>query len=117
MSTKTTAGKASRIRHSDEYGRVDEWSKLLCKPIDFDAKTFFIPIENSKNEKVHNIYLSDFTTCQLHGSLSNLRFDHWGVSDYPRRLVGRCDESPRERIFSFDRVTRRGVTLRGSELK
>ena len=35
-----------------------------------------------------------------------------GAPDYPRRLVGRCHESPREHVFSFDRVTRRGRVLR-----
>jgi len=35
-----------------------------------------------------------------------------GSPDFPRRLVGRCAESPREHIFSFDRVTRKGAILR-----
>jgi hypothetical protein len=35
-----------------------------------------------------------------------------GSPDYPRRLVGRCYDSPREHVFSFDRVTRRGAALR-----
>lgn len=35
-----------------------------------------------------------------------------GEPDWPRRLVGRCAESPREHVYSFDRVTRRGVALR-----
>lgn len=35
-----------------------------------------------------------------------------GAPDYPRRLVGRCSESPREHVFSFDRVTQRGAILR-----
>lgn len=35
-----------------------------------------------------------------------------GEPDFPRRLVGRCAESPREHVFSFDRVTRRGKALR-----
>jgi hypothetical protein len=35
-----------------------------------------------------------------------------GSPDFPRRLVGRCSESPREHVFSFDRVTRRGAVLR-----
>jgi len=35
-----------------------------------------------------------------------------GEPDYPRRLVGRCAESPREHVFSFDRVTRKGKALR-----
>lgn len=35
-----------------------------------------------------------------------------GEPDWPRRLVGRCAESPREHVYSFDRVTRRGIGLR-----
>jgi len=35
-----------------------------------------------------------------------------GEPDYPRRLVGRCYESPREHVFSFDRVTRKGYVLK-----
>jgi len=35
-----------------------------------------------------------------------------GSPDFPRRLIGRCSESPREHIFSFDRVTRKGSALR-----
>lgn len=36
-----------------------------------------------------------------------------GEPDFPRRLVGRCADSPREHIFSFDRVTKKGAVLRG----
>jgi hypothetical protein len=35
-----------------------------------------------------------------------------GSPDFPRRMIGRCSESPREHVFSFDRVTRSGETLR-----
>jgi hypothetical protein len=35
-----------------------------------------------------------------------------GSPDFPRRMVGRCSESPREHLFSFDRVTRKGTVLR-----
>jgi len=35
-----------------------------------------------------------------------------GSPDFPRRMVGRCAESPREHVFSFDRVTRKGAVLR-----
>lgn len=35
-----------------------------------------------------------------------------GEPDFPRRIVGRCQESPREHIFSFDRVRRSGYRLR-----
>lgn len=34
-----------------------------------------------------------------------------GEPDYPRRLVGRCEHSPREHVFGFDRVTRLGVRM------
>ncbi len=39
-----------------------------------------------------------------------------GEPDYPRRLVGRCSESPREHVFSFDRVTRKGNVLKSPYL-
>jgi len=35
-----------------------------------------------------------------------------GEPDFPRRIVGRCQESPREHVFSFDRVRRCGYRLR-----
>jgi len=35
-----------------------------------------------------------------------------GEPDFPRRIVGRCQESPREHVFSFDRVTCGGYRLR-----
>jgi hypothetical protein len=35
-----------------------------------------------------------------------------GSPDYPRRLIGRCYDSPREHVFSFDRVTQKGTVLR-----
>lgn len=34
-----------------------------------------------------------------------------GEPDFPRRIVGRCKESPREHVYSFDRVTRLGKKL------
>jgi len=50
------------------------------------------------------------TTCPICGATIYL-YD--GLPDYPRRLIGRCYESPREHIFSFDRVTQKGTALRG----
>lgn len=35
-----------------------------------------------------------------------------GEPDFPRRIVGRCQESPREHVFSFDRATSTGYRLR-----
>ncbi len=45
--------------------RVGELSKAQWKHIDFAAKTFFIPTENSKNAKAHTIYLSEFSLTQF----------------------------------------------------
>ena len=39
-----------------------------------------------------------------------------GSPDFQRRMVGRCAESPREHVFSFDRVTRKGAALRSPPL-
>ena len=35
-----------------------------------------------------------------------------GEPDFQSRIVGRCQESPREHVFSFDRVRRCGYRLR-----
>lgn len=34
-----------------------------------------------------------------------------GEPDFPRRIVGRCEEHPREHVFSFDRMTKQGMAL------
>lgn len=34
-----------------------------------------------------------------------------GEPDFPRRVIGRCKESPQEHVFSFDRVTKLGSFL------
>lgn len=34
-----------------------------------------------------------------------------GDPEFPRRIVGRCEENPREHVFSFDRSTKQGVPL------
>ena len=55
-------------------------------------------------------FVRHFGYCMICGAEVNLDS---GEPDFPRRLVGRCSESPREHVFSFDRVTRKGYTLRG----
>lgn len=34
-----------------------------------------------------------------------------GEPDFPRRIIGRCEEHPREHVFSFDRSSKRGMLL------
>lgn len=36
----------------------------------------------------------------------------YGEPDFPRRIVGRCENSPREHVFSFDKATLSGYRLR-----
>lgn len=36
-----------------------------------------------------------------------------GEPDFPQRIVGRCNESPNEHVYSFDRITKLGYALRG----
>lgn len=35
-----------------------------------------------------------------------------GEPDFPRRIVGRCQESPQEHVYSFDRASKTGINLR-----
>ena len=55
-------------------------------------------------------YSSDCSICGAEVYLDD------GSPDFPRRMVGRCAESPREHVFSFDRVTRKGAVLRSPPL-
>jgi hypothetical protein len=34
-----------------------------------------------------------------------------GEPDFPRRIIGRCEEHPREHVFSFDRSSKRGILI------
>lgn len=57
--------------------RVGELSKAEWKHVDFDAKTFFIPVENSKNAKAHTIFLSDFALSQFQRLFTVKQSDTW----------------------------------------
>lgn len=67
-------------------------------------------LEVVKIDKAKTIRLVRYTAvcpiCSASVSLNN------GGAEFPRRLVGQCAESPREHLFSFDRVTRKGMLLR-----
>ncbi len=57
------------------------------------------------------------STIQVHRYTVNCPICGWmmkldrGEPDFPRRIVGRCEEHPREHVFSFDRSSKRGVLL------
>jgi integrase len=57
--------------------RVGELSKAQWKHVNFDAKTFYIPIENSKNDKAHTIYLSNFALSQFRRLSEYSQSDTW----------------------------------------
>lgn len=79
--------------------RVGELSKAQWKHIDFAAKTFFVPIENSKNGKAHTIYLSDFSLMQFQRLAEIRESDIWlFMNRYKTSHV--CDKSLSKQIDS-----------------
>jgi hypothetical protein len=67
-------------------------------------------LELYREDDLRVIRLVNYTApCPVCGSTIYLEN---GEPDYPRRLIGRCSDSPREHLFSFDRVTRKGAVLR-----
>jgi len=61
--------------------RVGEISKAKWEHIDFSAKTWKIPSENSKNEKSHMVYLSDFAFKQFERLAKYRESDIWLFPD------------------------------------
>lgn len=57
--------------------RIGELSRAKFSDVDFDLKTWVIPKENSKNGKVHKIYLSDFALGQFKTLISLAQSDIW----------------------------------------
>lgn len=57
------------------------------------------------------------STIHVHRYSANCPICGWmvkldrGEPDFPRRIVGRCEENPREHVFSFDRSSKRGMSL------
>ena len=65
--------------------------------------------KNKSNPRVLRLvkYLAECPICGAEVLLDK------GEPDFPRRIIGRCNESPREHIFSFDRISKAGMKLRG----
>lgn len=66
-----------------------------------------IEINRAKNsDQPSTILVRRYTaTCPICGWM--VKLDR-GEPDFPHRIVGRCEENPREHVFSFDRSSRRG---------
>lgn len=55
------------------------------------------------------IHVSRYSaTCPICGWMVKLER---GEPTHPKRIVGRCEENPREHVFSFDRATKQGMRL------
>lgn len=70
-----------------------------------------IEINRSKISGVSNtIHVNRYSAiCPVCGWMVKL---DKGEPEFAQRIVGRCEENPREHVFSFDRSTRLGVPLR-----
>ena len=69
-----------------------------------------VEINRSKNlDEDSTILVQRYTSiCPVCGWM--IKLDR-GEPDFPRRIVGRCEEHPREHVFSFDRITKQGKAL------
>lgn len=70
-----------------------------------------VEINRSKNsDEDSTILVQRYTSiCPICGWM--IKLDR-GEPDFPRRIIGRCEEHPREHVFSFDRMTKQGKMLR-----
>jgi hypothetical protein len=74
-----------------------------------------IEITRSKSsEAPSTIHVNRYSaTCPTCGWMVKLEK---GEPDFPRRIVGRCEENPREHVFTFDRSSKLGFPLRAMPL-
>ncbi len=74
-----------------------------------------IEINRSKNsDEDSTILVQRYTSiCPICGWM--IKLDR-GEPDFSRRIVGRCEEHPREHVFSFDRMLKRGEFLYRGEI-
>jgi len=91
--------------------RVGELSKAKWEYIDFNAKTWLIPDEHSKNGKPHTIYLSDFALAQFKQLAEFRESDTWLFMDRTK-TTHVCDKSISKQIN--DRQTDRDLSNRSA---
>lgn len=91
--------------------RVGELSKARWEHIDFNARTWTIPDEHSKNGKPHTIYLSDFARKQFERLASFRESDIWLFMDRTK-TTHVCDKSISKQIN--DRQTDRNLSNRSA---
>jgi len=91
--------------------RVGELSKARWEHVDFNARTWTIPDEHSKNGKPHTIYLSDFALKQFERLAAFRESDTWLFMDRTK-TTHVCDKSISKQIN--DRQTDRNLSNRSA---
>lgn len=91
--------------------RVGELSKARWEHVDFNARTWTIPDEHSKNGKPHTIYLSDFALKQFERLAAFRESDTWLFMDRTK-TTHVCDKSISKQIN--DRQTERNLSNRSA---
>jgi len=66
----------------------------------------WLQVHRRRRKKVPVRYAATCPVCNARVQVES------GGREFHGRLVGRCQESPDEHVFSFDRVTRAGKSLR-----
>lgn len=98
--------------HFRDIFRLFDDRILIAPDWMLDIKEFgaTVEINRSKNHAEDStILVQRYTSiCPICGWM--IKLDR-GEPDFPRRIVGRCEEHPREHVFSFDRMSKRGELL------
>jgi len=92
------------------WNRLFDDRILLLGMVDVSGDDRGVVLDREEIDGVRSIvlrrYVADCPICRT-TTISLSR----GEKDFRRRIVGRCDNSPREHVFSFDRVTLEGGPL------
>lgn len=91
------------------WGRLFDDRVLLLGLNDLEGSTEGVVLDRERVEgksfMVLRRYVAPCPICSATVRLAS------GTPDFKRRIVGRCEESPREHVYSFDRVTLEGGFL------
>lgn len=100
-------------RHLDAAFRIFD-DRIIVAPewmLAWKERGATIEINRSREPGAHSTILVQRYSAQCPICGWMVRLENGG-SDFPRRIVGRCEENPREHVFSFDRSTKWGKPLR-----
>lgn len=99
-------------RHFSGSFRLFEDRIMIAPDWALTWKEFGVTVEINRSKDADapsTIHVHRYTAkCPICGWMVKLER---GEPDFPRRIVGRCEEHPREHVFSFDRSSTRGMLL------